>query len=91
MLEEYNACDCALHLATVRAQSLTDLDTQSLSTFQIQTRVGEQGFPDLFSSSYQIQISLLSGRTMLQWVCAMDLVQDLSRDLELRLGISSSL
>ena len=41
-------------------------------------------------TTFQIQIILLSGKTLLQWVHDTDLVQDLLYKLELRLGIPSS-
>lgn len=42
------------------------------------------------SASFQIQIRLLSGKTLLQWVIASDLVQDLKQSLEFRLAIPSA-
>ena len=42
-------------------------------------------------SGFQIQILLLSGKTLLLWVSASDVVLNLLRDLELRLGIPAAL
>ena len=39
------------------------------------------------SASFQIHIVLFSGKTLLQWVSSSDLVQDLKKILEFRLGI----
>lgn len=44
-----------------------------------------------FSASFQIQISQLSGKTVLQWVCSSDLVQNLKANLERRIGIPSAI
>ena len=43
-----------------------------------------------WKDSFQIQIKLLSGKTMLHWVGAQDLVKDLMHALELKLGIPSA-
>jgi len=43
------------------------------------------------SDSFQIQISQPSGRTIMQWVSPLDLVQELKLNLEHRMGIPSSL
>ena len=44
-----------------------------------------------YSVSFQIQIVLLSGKTILQWVSSSDLVQNLKLNLERRIGIPSVL
>jgi len=42
------------------------------------------------SKSFQILITLLSGKTLLQWVSSSDPVQDLKQKLDLRMGIPSA-
>lgn len=42
------------------------------------------------SSPFQIQIRLISGKTMLQWVNQLDLVQNLKHALSIKLGIPSA-
>ena len=48
------------------------------------------GPPNILPLSFQIQIALLNGKTMLLWVHSTDLVKHLSKALELRLGIPST-
>ena len=79
------------HLADFNAKSHLDLRIQGVCTAQKQFRSGEQRLADYSSSAYHNQISLLSGETQLLWVRATDLVQDIWRDIELRLGIPSDL
>jgi len=43
-----------------------------------------------FSSSFQIQIKLITGKTMLQWVSQTDLVQNIKHALNIKLGIPSA-
>ena len=67
-------------------QVLEKMDYQSTSLLSSQICRGKQKSVD-HSASYQIQILLLSGKNLLQWVSSLDLVQDLKQVLEDRLGI----
>ena len=67
-------------------QVLEKMDYHNTIFLSSQICRGKQKSAD-HSASYQIQILLLSGKTLLQWVSYSDLVQDLKQILEYRLGI----
>ena len=74
--------------ALVNAQRLANLDMDLSTIFRKQISLLNQSDLPEEALAFQIQVTL-SGKTMMQWVRATDLVQDLLQKLERWLGIPS--